>query len=96
MNAFIIATVRVKNQEKMQEYAAAAGPTIAAHGGELMMRGAFASALAGTSDPHTTAIMRFPDMETVQKWYASEAYRAIIPLREDACDMTLLAYAVPQ
>lgn len=96
MNAFVIATIRVKNKEKLQEYAAAAGPTVAAHGGELVMRGAFGTALAGESDPHMTGIMRFPDLDIVQEWYRSDAYQAIIPLRDEACDMTLLAYTIPQ
>ena len=96
MNAFVIATIRVKNKDKLQDYAAAAGPTIAAHGGEFVMRGMFGTALAGQSDPHMTGIIRFPDLDTARKWYGSDAYQAIIPLRDEACDMTLLAYNVPQ
>ena len=96
MDAFVIATIKVKNKDKLQEYAAAAGPTVAAHGGELVMRGAFGAALAGQSDPHMTGIIKFPDLAAAQKWYGSEAYQAIIPLRDEACDMTLLAYTVPQ
>lgn len=96
MNAFVIATITVKNPEKMKEYAAAAGPTVAAHGGEMLLRGSFSTALAGKSDPHMTGVMRFPDLATAEGWYASNAYQAIIPLREEACDMTLLAYSVPQ
>lgn len=96
MNAFVIATIRVKDGDKLKEYAAAAGPIVAAHGGDVPLRGALGASLDGPSEPHMTAIMRFPDLEAARNWYGSEAYQALIPLRDEACDMTLLAYAVPQ
>ena len=39
MPAFFVATVSVKNPEKMKEYAAKSGPTFAAFGGTLLARG---------------------------------------------------------
>lgn len=96
MNAFVIAKVSVKDKEKMQQYAAAAGPTIAEHGGEVLVRGAFGAALVGQSEPHAAAVIRFPDLEAATNWYASDAYQKIIPLREEAADVTFLAYSTPQ
>ncbi len=96
MTAFAIATVTVKNPEKMQQYGASAGQTIAAHGGELLIRGAFAKSLTGNGEAHMKAIIKFPDMDALDAWYASDAYQAIIPLRNEACDMAISAYAVPE
>ena len=96
MNAFVIAKVVVKDKEKMQQYAAAAAPTIAQHGGEILMRGAFGAALVGQSEPHAAAVIRFPDLDAATDWIASDAYQKIVPLRKEAGDMTFLAYSIPQ
>lgn len=94
--AFVISTLRVKDPEKLKQYAAATGPTIAAHGGELLLRGAFHKSLTGVGEPHMAGIIRFPDMAALEHWYDSKEYQALIPLRDEACDMTLLAYAPPE
>jgi uncharacterized protein (DUF1330 family) len=37
-------------------------------------------------------VIRFPDLKAVDGWYASAAYQALIPLRQEAADMDLLSY----
>lgn len=95
MTAFFIATVQVKDAEKFQEYAGKAAATFQAYGGEMVMRGRSEQVLAGEGDSHSVGIVKFPDMETLQGWYGSDDYQAIIPLRDEAADMKLVAYAVP-
>ena len=34
-------------------------------------------------------------MQNLKAWYASDAYQAIIPLREEAADMTITTYDAP-
>ena len=50
---------------------------------------------AGEADHRAVGIVKFPDKEALAAWYASDAYRALIPLRDEAADMTLVAYSVP-
>jgi len=95
MTAFVIATLRVKDAGKLKLYSQGAAPTIAAVGGEMVLRGAMVQALAGAAEAHNAGIIRFADMAAVERWYGSAAYQALIPLRDEACEMTLLAYAVP-
>jgi len=93
MSAFFIATVTVKNPEKMQAYAKAAADTFAPFGGEITLRGKAVATLAGDLDHENIGLVRFPDMDSLNRWFSSPAYQAIIPLRKEAADMTIVAYA---
>jgi uncharacterized protein (DUF1330 family) len=37
-------------------------------------------------------VIRFPDRAAVEGWFASDAYQALIPLRERAADLVLVSY----
>ncbi|MFS4583496.1 DUF1330 domain-containing protein [Phaeobacter sp. C3_T13_0] len=93
MNAFLVSRIRVKDPAKMQEYAQAAGPTIASYGGQLVVRGTFAKPLLGEADDHqATTIIQFPDLAAIDACFSSPEYQALTALREAAGDMQLLAY----
>ena len=95
MSAFFIATVTIKDAEKFTEYGGKAGATFAPFGGKLLTKGKAEKTLAGESSHQTAAIVSFPDMAALEGWYQSPEYQALIPLRDSAADMTLVAYAVP-
>ncbi|MCR9195574.1 MAG: DUF1330 domain-containing protein [Hyphomonas sp.] len=92
MSAFFIATVTIKDGDKFQDYASKFGATAAAHGGKPLLRGKVGKALAGSASHEIAAVVVFPDMAALESWHASDAYQAIIPLRNQAADMTIIAY----
>jgi uncharacterized protein (DUF1330 family) len=92
MTALIVARFDVKNAEKMDAYATAAGPTVLAHGGEFVAIGDKVSALVGDEEKHSIAIVSFPDAATAKTWFASPEYTACKPLREEAADMQFTLY----
>lgn len=95
MAAFFIVTTTVKDQDAYQAYIQSVGPTLSPFGGKAILRGKADCALAGELSHQTVGIIEFPDLEAIKDWYASEAYQALIPLRSEAADMTITAYAVP-
>ena len=96
MTAFFVAVVAVKDPTKMQDYSKKAAETFKPFGGELVMRGKVGEVLTGSSANHqATGIASFPSMQDLKAWYASDAYQAIIPLREEAADMTITTYDMP-
>lgn len=96
MTAFFVAVVSVKDPAKMQDYSKQAAETFKPFGGEMVMRGKAGEVLTGGSASHQAiGIASFPSMQNLEDWYASEAYQAIIPLREEAADMTITSYDVP-
>lgn len=95
MTAFFVATAKIKDAEKFQEYAKKAGATLAPHGGELVLRGKAGPVLAGAADHESVGIIKFADDTALSAWFNSDAYQAIIPLRLEAADMTISSYVVP-
>ena len=95
MTAFFVATVTVKDPVKFQEYARKAGETVAPYGGETVLRGKAHSALVGSLDHHAVGIVKFPSQDALAGWYDSPEYQAIVPLRNEAADMSIITYSVP-
>ncbi|MEL6960255.1 MAG: DUF1330 domain-containing protein [Pseudomonadota bacterium] len=92
MTALIVARFDVKNAQKMDAYASAAGPTVLAHRGEFVAMGEKVSALVGSDTKQSVAMVRFPDVATAKAWFASPEYTACKPLREEAADMQFTLY----
>lgn len=95
MTAFFVSTVTVKDGKKFQEYAERAAGTLAVHGGELVLRGKLDDVLVGDTDHQAVGIVKFPDKDALAAWYGSDAYQALIPLRDEEVDMILSTYSVP-
>jgi len=95
VTAFFVVTTAIKDPEKFQEYGAKAGQTFAPYGGKLVMRGKAEQALAGEVNHQGVSIVGFPDMDALNSWYQSAEYQALIPLRDEAVDMTLITYNEP-
>ena len=51
------------------------------------------SVLAGSHRHTDTVVIRFPDVGTVDAWYQSAAYQALIPLRQQAADLDLVVFS---
>lgn len=92
MSAFLVSRIKVRDPEQMKAYGAAAAPTVAAHGGEVLVRGNFAEALLGGGAPHATGVIQFPDPATARAWFASPEYQALTDLREAAGEMEFFVY----
>ena len=83
MSAYVIVHGTVKDADKMQEYGGAAGPTVAAHGGEVVARGP-ATVLSGTSDHKIAVVLKFPDAGAAKAYSPvsrSSILRAPSPVR---------------
>ena len=84
MPAYLIADVDVQDPESYRAYAAQVPATIEQFGGKFLVRGGESRVLEGDWRPHRTVVLEFPDMETLDRWYNSEAYSSIIGIREQA------------
>ncbi len=92
MPAYLIANITVKDAEKMEAYAAAAGPTLDAFGAEFIMEGQLAETLSGRWPVQGVALVRFPTIEAAQTWYHSPDYQALQDLRASAADMDIALF----
>ncbi len=93
MAALMIATVTVENPEKFQEYFAETQKVAAPYGAELLYRGKADKALTGEETDHgLTVIVKFPSLEKIDAWHSSDAYQALVPLREAGTTMKMVSY----
>jgi uncharacterized protein (DUF1330 family) len=72
---YIVVEMKVSDPERYKEYMAAAPATIAAAGGEYLVRGGKSEPLEGDWIPPRVAILKFPSYEQAKAWYEGEAYR---------------------
>ena len=87
--AILIATVKVKDPEKFQQYAASVPATMEPFGGKLLGRGKVEKGIDGDVSFHAAAMFEFPDAESIDNWHHSAEYQKIVPLRLEAADMEL-------
>ncbi len=89
MAGYLIANYNITNQEGYQTYIAAVGPTIIAHGGEILVAGPGSEAVEG--DPGTvTVVLKFPSKDVLRTWYDSPEYQEIIHHRTDNTEGSLV------
>jgi len=67
----------VKDADKMQAYAAAAGPAIAAHGGNFLARGGETAVMEGPEQVRVV-VTEFPSLQAAKDCYNSDAYQAAL------------------
>ncbi len=83
----------IKDADKFQEYVKAAARLMADINVEVVVRGQFSETYRGEGkSQHIAAVFRYPDMESAKAFYASEQYKPLIPIRDEACDMTIHFY----
>lgn len=92
MTAYVVGHITVKDPQRWQEYRGMVPATLAAWGGELVLRGRRVAVLTGEHVHEDAVVIRFPDVNAITGWYSSAAYQALIPLREQAADMVLICY----
>ncbi|WP_262694402.1 DUF1330 domain-containing protein [Kordiimonas aquimaris] len=83
MTAFIIVSMKPNDPEKLQQYSAAAAQTFDAFDGEIITKGAV-TALHGDVSLPAKAVIQFPSAQHASDWYQSDAYQALISLRNEA------------
>jgi uncharacterized protein (DUF1330 family) len=81
MSTLIIVDLTPTDTEKLGVYSARAGETLKAYGGEFLAKGPIES-LHGDAPFSTKVVIQFPDRDSAVNWYQSDAYQAIIPIRD--------------
>ena len=86
MAAYFVLQYKVNDPALYKEYQGGAGPTIQAHGAELVAFDAAAETLEGAPPGPQTVILKFASTEALKAWYESEEYQAVVGKRLAATD----------
>jgi uncharacterized protein (DUF1330 family) len=84
MAAYVIAYVDVQDPGRMDEYRRLVGATVERHGGRYLVAGADAETLEGEWRLPSMAVIEFESVERAREWWASEEYREVKALRQQA------------
>ena len=86
MAAYFIAQYVVNDPAGYAEYQQGAGPTLAAHGAELVAFDVAAETIEGAPPGPQTVIIKFETAEAAKNWYESDDYQAVVGKRLAATD----------
>jgi len=92
MSAYAIGYMTVKDKEKWAEYRRQVPATLEPWGAQVIFRGRRVMVLAGEHNHTDTVVIEFPDQDALLGWYRSPAYQALVSLRNEAAEMTLVSY----
>jgi uncharacterized protein (DUF1330 family) len=94
---YVVVEMKITNPEQYKEYMAAAPATIAAAGGEYLVRGGRSETLEGGWSPARVAILKFPSYDQAKAWYEGEGYRQARARRAGATEFfnMILVEGVP-
>jgi uncharacterized protein (DUF1330 family) len=90
--AYLVGHITIKCPAKWADYTRQVPDTLAPWGAELVFRGKQVAVLAGENSHSDIVVIRFPDPAALNQWFSSPAYQSLIPLRESAAEVVLLAY----
>ena len=89
MSALLSATVQVKNPEKLKSYISQVPATMAPHGAKMLSRGKVAKLLNGEVAHQIEVVFEFPGEDAIDAWFNSDAYQALVAIREEAAHMNI-------
>jgi len=95
MPALTVARMTIKDPEKFSKYASRAPDSMEVHGAEFVYGGKVHKCLTGGEADHVlTVIYEFPSLESVNDWFASQAYQVLLSQLDGVADMQITSYEV--
>ena len=91
-SAYLVGHLTIKHESKWAEYRDQVPATLTPWGAELVLRGKRVAILAGEHAHADIVVIRFPSQAAIAGWHSSAAYQALLPLRQQAAEVVLLAY----
>lgn len=90
MTCYLVAAIDVHDAPAYAAYRERVPAVVAAHGGRYLVRGGAQTLLEGAWPGARTVVMAFPDRAAAEAFYASDAYREILPIRRAAASGAVL------
>ena len=92
MAVYLIGQIKVKNPQLWQKYVAGVSESLLAFDAQVIFRGKRRDVLAGENPYELVVVIEFVDYQTLDQWFYSEQYQALIPLRDKAAKVTITTY----
>jgi uncharacterized protein (DUF1330 family) len=82
MTAYLIVDLDVEDLSALDDYRRQASPILAKYGGRMLVRPVSAEVLEGDWTPKRLMVLEFETMEALDRWWTSEDYHPLKPLRQ--------------
>ena len=82
MAAYVIVSIKVQDPVRYEAYKSMVPPTLAAYGGNFIVRGGKLETLEGEWSPERFVIIEFPSADQAKAWWGSMAYAEAKALRQ--------------
>ena len=82
---YVVANIRIRDQDKFQQFSGMAGPAIKKFGGKVLARGPGAERLEGDVNG-IVMMIEFESKEAANTFYYSDEYQAAKAVREECSD----------
>ena len=92
MAAYLVGHITVKDNGLWQKYVSGVQESLSPFESKVIFRGQIVEILAGQHEHDLVVVIEFPDQSTLNKWYASEKYQSLIPLRDKAASVVITSY----
>ena len=90
MPAYVLAQGRVEDPEKLKQYLAGAGGTLAPHSAKVLVYTESPEVIEGEVTNNRTVLIEFPTMADAKAWYDSPDYAAVRGFRIEGAPGTLV------
>jgi len=81
MAAYVLAQLDIHDPKTFAQYREKVSPLVEAFGGRYRVRGGDMTPLEGDVPASRLVIIEFDDHDAAKRWYFSDAYQEILPLR---------------
>lgn len=92
MAGYLIGQIIVKDDRLWQEYVAGVAESLSPYQARIVFRGQRTSVLAGENEYDQVVVIEFSDLHSLDHWFHSEKYQALISLRDKAADVVITTY----
>ena len=92
MASYLVGHITVKDGELWQKYVSGVQESLLPFDSKVIFRGKLVSVLAGKHEHDLVVVIEFPDQSVLDNWYSSKKYQALIPLRDKAANVVIMAY----
>lgn len=90
MTAYAIGHITITDPEKYKNYEAGFFAALAPFNGSIVAVDDAPVVLEGEAPNARVVVLSFPDHETLNAWYNSDAYQAIASIRHEAADSKII------
>jgi len=93
MAVYLVGHISVKDYELWQQYVTGVQESLIPFDAKIVFRGQLIEVLTGLHDYDTVVVIEFPEQSVLDKWYHSDVYQALVPIRDKAANVAIMSYA---